>query len=395
MKLGYAQETITPQLPGPVYLAGFGRNRPAESIADDLWARVLNLQEDENNLFLVALDLIGLGRHQCQKIEREVQQFSPGARVIICCTHTHHGPDTLGFWGPDETTSGVQPEFMAALEKTVVAACREAAQNMQGVTDLQAGSVEVSGVSRNFRDPEIIDAELSALQFNRNGTALAVLAVFPCHPEVLWEHNPVITSDYAHSLRTRLEDAVHAPCMFLVGALGGMLSPDVVDHSFDEARAMGNTLAKAAVDTLAAASPFPSQPQLMSLRQDVFQIPMSNPLFHLGIQIGLLDPALLDASGKLTTETNLVRIGPAWLATVPGEILPKLGLEIKQMLLAAGAHLPIVIGLANDELGYILPAEDFIYPENPLEPGDHYEETMSAGPEAGPRTMASIQRILT
>jgi hypothetical protein len=38
-----------------------------------------------------------------------------------------------------------------------------------------------------------------------------------------------------------------------------------------------------------------------------------------------------------------------------------------------------VIGLANDELGYILPIEDFKYPWNPFKPGAHYEETNSIG----------------
>jgi hypothetical protein len=50
--------------------------------------------------------------------------------------------------------------------------------------------------------------------------------------------------------------------------------------------------------------------------------------------------------------------------------------------------------LANDELGYILPQEDYVYPEDPFEPGDHYEETMSVGPEAGPRLLSALRAML-
>ena len=119
---------------------------------------------------------------------------------------------------------------------------------------------------------------------------------------------------------------------------------------------------------------------------------MTNPLFAMAMEAGLLADSLIGA-GEVVTEANLLKIGPAWLATAPGELLPKLGLETKARLRAAGAGVPAVIGLANDELGYILPQEEFVYPENPFEPGDHYEETMSIGPEAGPRLMEAIREL--
>jgi hypothetical protein len=53
-----------------------------------------------------------------------------------------------------------------------------------------------------------------------------------------------------------------------------------------------------------------------------------------------------------------------------------------------------IVGLANDELGYILPKEDYVYPDDPFDPGDHYEETMSIGPEAGPRLRSAVRAML-
>jgi hypothetical protein len=60
----------------------------------------------------------------------------------------------------------------------------------------------------------------------------------------------------------------------------------------------------------------------------------------------------------------------------------------------AGAGVAGVIGLANDELGYILPKEDFRFPLNPFNPGRHYEETMSVGSEIGPLVVEAIQSML-
>jgi hypothetical protein len=108
---------------------------------------------------------------------------------------------------------------------------------------------------------------------------------------------------------------------------------------------------------------------------------------------GLL-PKQIEVQGEVVTETSLLRLGDCWLAGVPGELLPALGLEIKRRLRQGGAVTAGVIGLAGDELGYILPQEVYVYPRNPLDPGEHYEETMSVGPEAGPRLMAAVARLL-
>ena len=62
MNIGYAQNIITPALDRPVYLAGFGNNRRAKTIHDDLYVRAFAIQTAKTTLVLVALDLIGLFR---------------------------------------------------------------------------------------------------------------------------------------------------------------------------------------------------------------------------------------------------------------------------------------------------------------------------------------------
>ena len=44
MFIGYAQNIITPSLERPVFLAGFGQNRRATAIHDDLYVRALALR---------------------------------------------------------------------------------------------------------------------------------------------------------------------------------------------------------------------------------------------------------------------------------------------------------------------------------------------------------------
>src|SRR5262245_27660810 len=121
LQAGFAQRIITPGLDRPVYLAGFGRNRRAQAVHDDLYIRALALAQGETRLVLAALDLIGLGRRHCLEIEHSLQVAAPGTRLLLACTHTHHGPDTIGLWGPDETTSGVDENYLAVLKQKTVA----------------------------------------------------------------------------------------------------------------------------------------------------------------------------------------------------------------------------------------------------------------------------------
>ncbi len=120
---------------------------------------------------------------------------------------------------------------------------------------------------------------------------------------------------------------------------------------------------------------------------------MDNPLFQAASDAGLLQTKL-NHNQEVITEASLLKLNTLLLFNVPGELLPKLGLAYKAKMKAAGATLSAVVGLVNDELGYILPKEGFIYPDDPLNPGDHYEESMSLSIEAGPCLTKALQHLL-
>jgi len=389
LTIGYAQNVITPSLARPVYLAGFGRNRLAQTVHDDLYVRALALTCGETRVALAAMDIIGLFRHHCLEVAERVTAQAPGAQVILASTHTHHGPDTMGLWGPTAFKSGVDPVYMRELKETLVATLMAALEQPHPAS-LRGTAVHTPGVAKNARDPGIVDDELTCLQFCApdDGRVLVTLLIFPCHPETLWYDNPHITSDYPAALRAQVEAQTGAPCLFFSGAIGGMMTPDVQEHTFAEAERIGHTLADAALTALSAASPEPVN--RLAHAREVYHVPLRNPLFKLSRLMGVLPPEAGPWRG-VTTEANLIAIGPVTLATAPGEVLPKLGLAMKAELKQAGASVAGIIGLANDELGYILPAEDFIYPRNPFKPGDHYEETMSVAKEAGPKLLQAWQ----
>jgi len=392
LQIGYSRAIITPSLEHPVFLAGFGQNRRAQTIHDDLFVRALVLSDGNFTLILAALDLIGFFRPDVLDVTQRIQMRAPGAHVIIASTHTHHGPDTMGLWGPDSSHSGVDRQYMATLKEQVTATMHSCLENLQAV-GLKTASVHVPGVAKNARNPEIVDDELTIAQFYLLQTFQPVVSLFgfPCHPEVLWEHNPHITADYPGVLRREVEKATGAPCIFFSGALGGMMTPDVANHSFEEADQIGKKLSRVGLEVLSG-SKTTLNPQITFAKKEI-TTKLTNILFKLAFKRKLL-PDVRNRDGRISSEVNLLKIGPLWLATIPGELLPKLGLALKNSMRKAGAGVAGVIGLANDELGYILPREDFRYPFNPFNPGRHYEETMSVGSEIGPLVVEAIQSML-
>lgn len=395
MKTGYAQTIITPLLDKPVFLAGFGNNRRAQTIHDHLYARALAIQDDNVTLVLVALDLIGFFRPDVQDVIRRVQtsEFFKNSEVsvVIASTHTHHGPDTMGLWGPDDKTRGVDQDYLSSIKNKIADVILASLSDLKPAS-VAMTSVHVHGLAKNARNPQIVDDELTLAQFASNdGRAVITLFNFPCHPETLWEHNPNITSDYVGYLRDEVEKQTGAPCIFFSGALGGMMTPDVKDHSFEEAEYMGKKLAEEGLKALSSVSR--NQLSVISIKKQNLAVKLTNPLYKIAFWRKLL-PDLRNKKGQIETEVNLIKIGGLWLATVPGELLPKLGLSLKAELLEAGADLAGIIGLANDELGYILPVEDFKYPWNPFKPGKHYEETNSIGREIAPKVISAFSELL-
>lgn len=390
--IGYAQDAITPSLERPVFLAGFDRDRRAVGVHDDLFVRVLALQDGSSPLALVAVDLIGLGRKVSQRCEKRLRKVIPGLHLVLACTHTHHGPDTIGLWGPNERTRGVDWLYMHFLENRVIDTVKRAFQHTVPAS-LRTCSVYVPGVVKNARDPEILDQEITCLQFvdPDSNQVLVTLANFPCHPETLWKDNPQITSDYPHYLRQQLDCFSQAPSLFFSGALGGMMTPDVSEHTFTDAEQIGIMLAQAASDSLTRQTPI--NLDSYSYQRLEYQSTLQNPLFEQAMRYRLVRDTIFQ-NNQILTEVGLLRLGPVWLAHVPGELLPKLGLQLKQTMRSSGASVTGILGLTNDEIGYILPDEDFIYPPDPLDPGDHYEETMSTGPNAGSQLMYALESLI-
>lgn len=360
---GYAQETITPAPGSPAFLAG---RRPAEYAHSDLTARALALVDGSTRLVLAAADLDGLPRAFCQAVERRVQAVYPGTQLVLAATHNPHSPNLV--------QAGA--DYQRWLEERTAAACAAALAGARGVR-VRAATVEAPGLAVNTRGPAALDQELVGLQLvDFHNHPVCTLVNYACRPDVLGPACPHISADFTGPLRREIEAQTGGGAVFFAGALCGVI-PNVPVHSFMQAEALGFALAHRVLEAVREAPFAPMVP--LSYTRLPYEVPVgadgqpADPGEEAGTEAALI-----------CTEAGLVRVGPLWLLAAPGEVLPALGIHLKAMLCQAGARAAGVLGLANDALGPILPAERFA--DQP--------EPRSVGPQAGPRLLAAAARLL-
>lgn len=352
------------------------------------------------------------------------------------------GPDffTSGYdpaYGEQWRQAAVQAVALAIAEARPVAAMTVGRVDAS-TYDPVAG---VANVLSDHRDPWIVDPNVGAARFvDEQGDTIVTLLNWACHPETAASENTLWSADYVHAVRRTVEQGsqwatapgrpgVGGPALFISGALGGMMTtlgvsvtnPDGDTYqaaSFEKADSIGQIIGEMALDALDVGEEI-TAPELRFMAQS-FPLAVSNTNFLLAFQLGILERELIDVDGAqgIVTEMALVDVGPLRMVTVPGELLPELavggydgshvhapGVPLVDpenpnppdlALAPVGPYLleriaaddplrhPWIIGLGNDELGYIIPEYDFILDRavpyfNEAE-GDHYEETNSIGP---------------
>jgi hypothetical protein len=417
----------------PVYMAGFGNDRQATGYNDRLWARGVVLDRKDSRVAIVSIDLVGYFKNEVDTIRALVSPSSEIDFVIVSSTHQHEGPDTLGLWGPDETTTGIDYGYLDFVNAAVADCVDEASANLEkariyyatansaglslgldreddgfGVADgkvLEGDEALAPGTEGRIVDPTIATMQLAA----RNGSSLEVLATlvnFGSHPESLGSSNTMITSDFPHYVRERIEAEYGGVAIWVAGDLGvlqGPLDIDVEDpitgmpavrRTFRFAEVHGTQVAERAIEAIDAVRfgsdgrPSPKNgspdPDISYSAVDPVAIRLDNPYFRFFTAIGVLDvrrslytngvpddsvgfpfPPPFDvipqALGEdLQTEVSAVRIGKGAIAAVPTELDPQIGATYRQALVdATGAEHSFIFGLGNDQIGYQVPFAKF------------------------------------
>ena len=428
VSVGFAEADVSPTLgKTPVWIAGFGKGRAATKIHDPIMVRVVVLEHAGKKIAIASVDVVGLFNDVAQRVRSELRDFT---YILVASTHNHEGPDTMGLWGPNLLTSGVDPEYLKKVEQGIVQAIR-AADKARQPADAAIGSAFAPQLLHDNREPYVKHDELVALRFDgADKKSVGILVQWNCHPETLDSKNTEISADFVGFTAEYLRKKHGCPVVYLTGTVGGLMTSLHVevkddagvalnDGTFAKTKAYGVLVGKLADKALATAKPVTLTP--FEVRTQRFFAPIDNPFYMLAFNFGVLkrdvyvwrnDPLKAEPfKGQIDkkiplciqTEVGWLKLGKLEIAAIPGEIYPELVLSKVQDPADKNADFPdaaiepgiyaqmkgphrMIVGLANDEIGYILPKRQwdekapYCYGRKRAQ----YGEENSLGPETGP-----------
>ncbi|MEK7192211.1 MAG: hypothetical protein AAB646_01695 [Patescibacteria group bacterium] len=377
---------ITP--PVGIAMGGyFEPDRKASEIHDNLYARGLLMEfPNGKRLAFVSVDLIGLLSYDVNLIAKKLKY---DCELFIFSTHQHSGPDTIGIFG----SGGRDEKYMENLRARIAELLVILSDELKPAK-MYHGVVYGRGFSRNWRVPEEVDSAIDVLSFHNNAGFIATLVNFGCHPEALGRQNKAITADFPGYLVNEIESRLGGRALFANGALGAMVSINAdnfknKDKGFELAKEVGSAIAEQAVKCVLTNSR-PVSTENFSVQRKRIAIKLENDSFRSAILSGTAPFSEENFDGdNVITEVGAVTIGNLKIVMIPGEITPGLGKQIK---FSANFNSPLwhamLIGLANDEIGYILPIQDFDLPLY------NYDRSVSVGRQADPMIRQTLEKML-
>ncbi len=442
--LGYATSSILGSLAtdkGRHYIAGYLSYPPqvVDGVLDDQAIRAIALDDGSGRgigVFAV-IDCIGMSGADIRKIRGRLKDFAVEHHIHcinISATHCHCGVDTQGLWGDllpgavitnykklkkgetEGLQSGKNPDFMENLYTVAADTIKKAVEDMKK-GKLYCTVSDEKKFSRDKRQPDVVEKDLTVLRFVPDDKSKQTIAVFgAAHPIALGENDTKVSADYPYYLVNELNKNGFNGAFFQGPQLAVTVHYDVVDEELENSalpgyEKYGRGLARYAMSLAKTDKEKEVKPILNVHIEETF-IPAENEVFTLIGKVGLVSNIIL-RTGKgasdvvFVTEVGYVQLGENQrFALIPGEFAPELLLggtfdekdsyrkqpwEFPPLtsLVKEGAKLT-VIGLCNDSIGYILPANDY----GSIFAPQHYEESVSAGPHAGETIVKKFIEII-
>jgi hypothetical protein len=333
---------------------------------DPLLAQVLLLADGDQRAAIVMLDVLAVSAAFADTLRQSLARLFDTSTdvVMICASHTHCGPAGL------RPRSGTSPSLDPQLTEMIHTRVSEAGQVALGRLapahlSYAIGDVEGIGGERNHKD-RVVDSRVTVLRFDgTDGTPLAILSHYACHPTVLGSDTRLYSADFPGVARSHIQAAYPGSiCLYLNGAAGNV-STRFTRHgqSFDEVQRLGDLLGSRVVTLLDQSIPLTRH--IISWNSRSIELPYRAfgdtashslaPTGHPRIDQTRAEGAIIETklhqtfSGRTAQPAMLhvLHIGSLKLAFVPGEPFNDLALSVQKV-----SPMTMVVGYANDYLGY-------------------------------------------
>lgn len=406
LEAGFARVDISPE--EPVKMGGYGMAflsesflRWSEGVHDPLYATAVALVDDDGPpIILVTLDVLGTILTDVVRIQEEVASRVPvpPERVVVCASHSHGSPDTVGIWGvvfPPST--GRMDVFIERMIAGAVDAAVDAYGNRRPAV-VRAAAGQESRFHYNVsaaHDPGArLDSTMTVIGFSEpGGRPIGTVVNWGCHPTVMGPQNLLVTADYVGAFRRRMDRERGGVNLFVNGNIGGAVRPRNELHPFpdtppawgtwEDVERLGGGLAETALGLLEGAAVLPAAD--LDLRTGEVEMVMDNPLYAAFGLLHLIPREIPPLGGSAAVSLTAWRLGPVVFATVPGELDPAVGLELRERM---GGDYQVVANIGQDWVGYMMTEEQYANP-------DYIEFwLLCPGPDAGSHLLEAYAGLL-
>lgn len=416
------------------FIAGYYTNNMATGVLDDMYARAVYIDDNtgRGGIVLCAIDCVGLSRSDINDIRRlvlESGKLTAVKSINIASTHSHSAIDTQGLWGKDFYVTGRNKEFMKIL-KQKTADTIMAAYNDRRNGSLYIGTSETENMQIDMRTPIDYSKTLTRIRFAPTDSSKETYIVnYACHPELLGKNTKQVSADFPTYMGQEIaRQTGGANFVYFNGAIGGMISSSNIMEVYDNpdydcvkyTKEFGKEIGEIvmSINNETALSP------VINIKTAGVKIPCDNYMLILARFLGVLNNDTARNTGRssasIFSEISYLEIGneQVGMFLIPGEIYPELvtgkflpakdsamGLTANYKVLSKMSHCnyQFVMGLCNDELGYIIPDNDYMLHEwlpfmnIPKDSfgREHYEETNSTGPATARVILEAMDSLIT
>ena len=431
---GFAKAVLTPEdiTKDNFYIAGYGSNNPAKGVLDDMFARAVYVDDNtgRGGVVLCCVDAVGISRKDINDIRKLVIESKkiPALKSInISATHSHSAVDTQGLWGEKLFKSGRNDAFMEILKRKTADAIIAAYENRKD-GKLFYSVIETEDMQFDCRTPIAYDKNLTRIRFEAfDGSEEIHIINFASHAELLGSETKNISADFPAYMIKEIEAADEKiNAVFFNGAIGGMISAKEIRKVYREeidceayTKDFGKKLGKIAN---ALENETEIEP-IINVKSAPIQIAASNFVLILARLLKVLNNDIIRIGKRseayICSEVGYLELGKNRIGVflIPGELFPELWngefLSAEESATGKSADYRIlmdmckcdhqfVLGLCNDELGYIIPDNDFLlhektpYIDKATDKFDrsHYEETNSTGPNTARTILNETEKLI-
>lgn len=369
-----ARVDLTPPLEMKFALGGYGSrmNKPAIGVHDKIWAKAVVLKKGSKKYIIITLDILGLPPNvKLQLLKTLLGMGWNEENMMLLPSHSHSSLEMAALNDKNILNSpqiGIfQPELLEFVIGTLSKLVKEADKNYREVK-IGTKTAVIEGLNRNRRGDPNVDKDLTVTRIDyKNGNPMVVLVNWTAHPTFMSGEDMQVSGGWPGYLQRDLEQKIgnDVTVLYYNGAEGD-LSPVGVGGKTHHEKAgnYGREMADKALQIYQSIKP-------------VSKVKFDYSYSKIDLPKRKVHPSFMETGGEeynLTPETlkvvlnvmspentgiGSVRIGELLLVGAPGELAAGLGLQVKNILKEKGIKNPVIGGLANEWISYILSADQY------------------------------------